>query len=80
MPTQPARRPQGFNIPLIIRKSDGGFGYASTDMAAVKHRVEVEKCDWIIYVTDSGQSQHFDMVRRSTMLCHAVQEGSGASG
>jgi arginyl-tRNA synthetase len=52
----------GQPVPLIIQKSDGGFGYASTDMAAVKHRVEAEGADWIIYVTDMGQSQHFDMV------------------
>ena len=29
---------------------------------AVKHRVEEEKADWIIYVTDMGQAQHFDLV------------------
>ena len=56
--------PQGFSIPLIVRKSDGGFGYASTDMAAVRHRVGQEKADWVIYVTDSGQEQHFRMVSR----------------
>lgn len=49
-------------IPLIVRKTDGGYGYASTDMAAIKHRIEEEHADWIIYVTDSGQSVHFEMV------------------
>jgi arginyl-tRNA synthetase len=49
-------------IPLIVRKSDGGYGYASTDMAALRHRINQEHADWIIYVTDSGQSVHFDMV------------------
>lgn len=53
---------EGIQIPLIVQKTDGGFGYASTDMAAIKHRVQVEKADWIIYVTDMGQSTHFDMV------------------
>ncbi|KAF5828098.1 tRNA synthetases class I (R)-domain-containing protein [Dunaliella salina] len=53
---------EGQSIPLIVQKSDGGFGYASTDMAAIKHRLEVEKADWIIYVTDAGQAQHFDLV------------------
>jgi arginyl-tRNA synthetase len=48
--------------PLIIQKSDGGYLYATTDLAAVKHRVEVENATRIIYVTDSGQSSHFDMV------------------
>jgi arginyl-tRNA synthetase len=53
---------QGAQYPLIVQKSDGGFGYASTDMAAVKHRIETEKADWIIYITDAGQSTHFDLV------------------
>lgn len=119
---------QGKEIPLIVQKSDGGFGYASTDMAAgglpgtgclasecvccapswrtllaaastpppartplpccllpgsrpcipaicspavplshaVKHRVEVEKADWIIYITDMGQATHFELVRSLT--------------
>jgi arginyl-tRNA synthetase len=46
----------------MIRKSDGGYGYDSTDLAAVKHRVEVERAERIIYVTDLRQKQHFDMV------------------
>jgi arginyl-tRNA synthetase len=53
---------EGHKIPLIVRKSDGGYGYASTDMAALRHRIDEEKADWIIYVTDAGQSQHFEMV------------------
>lgn len=53
---------EGQKVPLIVRKTDGGYGYASTDMAAIKQRIEKEKADWIIYVTDVGQSQHFDMV------------------
>lgn len=31
-------------------------------MAAVRHRIHTERADWIIYITDAGQSQHFDMV------------------
>lgn len=53
---------EGQEIPLIVRKTDGGFGYASTDMAAIKQRIHEEKADWIIYVTDVGQSQHFDLI------------------
>lgn len=53
---------EGQPIPLIVQKSDGGFGYASTDMAALKHRIHSEHADWIIYVTDVGQQQHFDLV------------------
>lgn len=52
----------GQEIPLIMQKSDGGFGYASTDMAALRHRITEEKADWIVYVTDVGQSVHFQQV------------------
>lgn len=53
---------EGFEVPLIMQKSDGGFGYASTDMAALKHRIETEKAKQIVYVTDVGQSSHFQLV------------------
>jgi len=53
---------EGSSVPLIVQKTDGGFGYASTDMAALKHRLNEEKAEWIIYVTDIGQAQHFDLV------------------
>ncbi|XP_020528721.1 arginine--tRNA ligase, cytoplasmic isoform X1 [Amborella trichopoda] len=51
----------GYNIPLIVVKSDGGFNYASTDLAALWYRINEEKAEWIIYLTDVGQSQHFEM-------------------
>jgi arginyl-tRNA synthetase len=49
-------------LPLIIQKSDGGYNYATTDLAAIKHRVKKENADWIIYVTDNGQTLHFSMI------------------
>lgn len=58
----------GSPLPMLVRKSDGGFNYATTDLAAVRHRVQFdpneggEKADRVLYVTDAGQSQHFDMV------------------
>lgn len=58
----------GTPLPMIIRKSDGGFNYATTDMAAIRQRVLMdrssggEQADRVLYVTDSGQSQHFEMV------------------
>jgi arginyl-tRNA synthetase len=64
----------GFNnrdgepLPLIIQKSDGGYNYATTDLAALKHRVAQEHGAWLIYVTDAGQSQHFDMVFAAARL------------
>ncbi|XP_034181184.2 arginine--tRNA ligase-like protein [Osmia lignaria lignaria] len=50
-------------IPLTIIKSDGGFTYDTSDMAAIKQRLEEEKADWIIYVTDAGQSMHFQVLK-----------------
>jgi len=52
----------GYEQPLMVRKSDGGYGYDSTDMAAIRYRVDVEKGDWLIYVTDAGQSSHFQLI------------------
>jgi len=46
-------------IPLTMIKSDGGFTYDTSDMACLKQRIEEEKAEWIIYVTDAGQAQHF---------------------
>lgn len=53
---------EGEPLPFMIQKSDGGFGYAATDMAAVRHRVQDEKAERVIYVTDAGQAQHFQML------------------
>lgn len=52
----------GQTIPLILVKRDGGFNYASTDMTAMWYRLNEEKAEVIVYVTDVGQNQHFDMV------------------
>lgn len=52
----------GFDAPLIVRKRDGGYGYATTDLAAVRRRVRELKADRIIYVTDMRQSGHFAQV------------------
>lgn len=48
--------------PLIVQKADGGFGYDSTDCAAVLHRLTEEKADRVIYVIDNGQESHMRMV------------------
>lgn len=45
----------GGEIPLTVVKSDGGFTYDTSDMAALKYRLQEEKADWVIYVVDSGQ-------------------------
>mmetsp|Transcript_26193 Transcript_26193/g.33958 ORF Transcript_26193/g.33958 Transcript_26193/m.33958 type:complete len:658 (+) Transcript_26193:86-2059(+) len=52
----------GSPMPLIIQKTDGGFMYSTTDLAAITQRASEEKADRILYVTDIGQSTHFNQV------------------
>ena len=52
----------GFAAPMIVRKRDGGFGYATSDLAAVRRRVRDMHANRIIYVVDFRQSDHFDQV------------------
>jgi len=60
--------PQGFKgrdgepMPMIVRKRDGGYLYATTDLAAARYRLNVLGARRIVYVTDARQSQHFAMV------------------
>ena len=42
-------------VPMTIIKSDGGYTYDTSDMAAIRQRFQEEKADWILYVVDSGQ-------------------------
>ncbi|XP_022224799.1 probable arginine--tRNA ligase, cytoplasmic isoform X2 [Drosophila obscura] len=56
-------------VPLTIVKSDGGFTYDTSDMAAIRHRIEEEHCTWIIYVVDSGQSTHFNTIFKAAERC-----------
>ena len=55
---------EGNPLPLIIQKKDGGYNYATTDLAAIKYRFsEIPNGDnvrKIIYITDQGQSNHFN--------------------
>jgi arginyl-tRNA synthetase len=60
--------PEGFTdrdghaLPMIVQKTDGGYLYATTDLAAARFRVQSLGADWLIYVTDARQAQHFAMV------------------
>ena len=60
--------PEGFfdrdgdPLPIIVQKSDGGYLYATTDLAAARYRIEALGADWLIYVTDARQGKHFEMV------------------
>ena len=46
---------EGLKVPLTVVKSDGGFTYDTSDLAAIKQRIKDENGDWLIYVTDAGQ-------------------------
>ena len=65
---------------MLIRKSDGGFNYATTDLAAIRHRVQMasgdggEAADRVLYVTDAGQSQHFEMVFKAAKMANFIPE------
>ena len=53
---------EGEPLPLIVQKSDGGYNYATTDLAALRYRIEQDKANRLIYVTDAGQANHFAQV------------------
>lgn len=60
--------PEGFTnregepLPLIVRKRDGGYGYAATDLAALRYRVEKLAATRLLYVVGAPQRQHLEMV------------------
>lgn len=53
---------EGEPLPLIVRKSDGGFNYAATDLAAVRQRVREEGATRLLYVIGAPQREHLEMV------------------
>lgn len=60
--------PDGFTnrdgdpLPLIAKKTDGGFGYATTDLAAIRYRMTELKADRALYVVGMPQRQHLQMI------------------
>jgi arginyl-tRNA synthetase len=53
---------EGEPLPLIVRKKDGGFGYAATDLAAIRFRARDLGATRILYVVGTPQQQHLGMV------------------
>lgn len=56
------RTRDGEPLPLIVRKSDGAYNYATSDLATILHRVESLGAKRIVYVVGLPQKQHFDML------------------
>lgn len=69
--------PDGNPAPLMVRKRDGGYGYDTTDLATIRYRIRDLKADRLLYVTDSRQALHFQMIfeaaRRAGWLTDGLQ-------
>ncbi len=52
----------GEPLPIIVRKSDGGYGYGATDLAAIRYRTRAMKATRLLYVVGAPQRQHLEMV------------------
>jgi arginyl-tRNA synthetase len=65
---------EGDETPIIIQKSDGGYLYATTDLAALNYRNDELKADRICYVVDARQSQHFKQVFTIAKQAAMVEE------
>jgi arginyl-tRNA synthetase len=52
----------------MVKKSDGGYGYDTTDITAMRYRTQEQHATWIVYVTDEGQKLHFDTVYDAAKL------------
>jgi len=57
--------------PALIRKSDGGFNYTTTDLATLEYRLQSWKPDEIVYVTDGRQQLHFQQLFAAFRKWHA---------
>ncbi len=73
--------PEGFTkkdgqpLPFIIQKSDGAFLYATTDLAALRFRLDELKAEKVIYVTDARQALHFQMLFSTAKMAGWVRDG-----
>lgn len=69
--------PDGDPVPLIVKKSNGGYGYAATDLSAIRDRVRNLDATTLLYVVDARQALHFKMVfetaRRAGWLSDEVK-------
>ena len=69
---------QGDPLPLIVQKSDEGYGYAATDLAAIRDRVERIGATRLLYVVGAPQAQHFEMVFAVARMAGWLPEGAAA--
>ncbi|MFI6966659.1 arginine--tRNA ligase [Streptomyces sp. NPDC050255] len=67
--------PDGNPTPLIVKKTNGGYGYAATDLSAVRDRVQNLKASTLLYVVDVRQSLHFRMVFETARRAGWLNDG-----
>ncbi|EGG21946.1 arginyl-tRNA synthetase [Cavenderia fasciculata] len=63
----------GNKVPVIIKKRDGAYLYATTDLAAIKSRIESGK-EWIVVITDDSQNKHFEDIFSIARLAGWLKE------
>jgi len=69
----------GDPLPLIVQKSDGGYGYAATDLAAIRDRVDRIGAHRILYVVGAPQSQHLEMIFATAAMAGWLTNGVEAT-
>ncbi len=69
---------EGEPLPLIVQKSDGGFGYAATDLACIRDRVRRLHARQLLYVVGADQNQHLEMCFAVASMAGWLPEGSQA--
>jgi arginyl-tRNA synthetase len=53
---------EGEPLPVIVQKTDGGYNYATTDLAAIRYRVQIDKAQRVIYPVGAEQTNHFAQI------------------
>jgi arginyl-tRNA synthetase len=69
---------QGEPLPLIVRKSDGGYGYPATDLACIRDRTGRRGATTLVYVVGLEQALHFRLVFAVARLAGYLPESSAA--
>ncbi|QJC29267.1 arginine--tRNA ligase [Enterobacteriaceae endosymbiont of Plateumaris rustica] len=62
VPIKKLKNKNGTTMAIVIQKKDGGYLYATTDIACIKYRCKILKADRIIYYVDSRQSQYLQQI------------------
>ncbi len=71
--------PDGDPVPLMVRKSDGGYGYDTTDLATIRYRIHDLKADRLLYVTDARQALHFRLIFEAACRAGWLTDGVQAT-